>query len=188
MSYLIEGEWKAGWSLDLHTTSSTMNPDGTFNNTYSDIGKALNLLKYSSKYDQTPYLAQQFVAFMNTLKLTPYLEVIIPAPASRQREIQPVHAIAEMAAQQLKITYDNDYVQKVKDTAELKSIESVEERLALLNGAFNVDERYAGKKVLIFDDLFRSGSTLNELTRTMYTKGKVSNVYVVTLTKTRVHR
>ncbi|MBF4349381.1 ComF family protein, partial [Vibrio anguillarum] len=53
---------------------------------------------------------------------------------------------------------------------------------------FKVDLRYASDKVLIIDDLFRSGSTLNELTKTMYNQGNVDNVYVVTLTKTRVHR
>jgi predicted amidophosphoribosyltransferase len=58
-----------------------------------------------------------------------------------------------------------------------------------MEGAFSVsDQRYANKKVLIFDDLFRSGTTLKEITRVLYEVGKVQNVYVVTLTKTRVNR
>lgn len=48
--------------------------------------------------------------------------------------------------------------------------------------------KYQNKKVLIFDDLFRSGSTLKEITKTLYNTGKVQNVYIVTLTKTRSKR
>ena len=45
-----------------------------------------------------------------------------------------------------------------------------------------------GKKVLLFDDLYRSGSTLNEITNTLYEEGGVSDVYVLTITKTRSNK
>lgn len=44
------------------------------------------------------------------------------------------------------------------------------------------------KKVLLIDDLFRSGSTLNEIASVLYKDAGVQNVYVVTLTKTRVNK
>ena len=44
------------------------------------------------------------------------------------------------------------------------------------------------KKILLIDDLFRSGSTLNEIASVLYQNAGVQNVYVVTLTKTRVNR
>ncbi|MFL5384242.1 MAG: hypothetical protein ACJ8GN_17105 [Longimicrobiaceae bacterium] len=39
--------------------------------------------------------------------------------------------------------------------------------------------------MLVFDDLFRSGETLNEITHTLMEQGKVDRVYVLTLTRTR---
>ncbi|WP_114783561.1 ComF family protein [Vibrio tetraodonis] len=188
MSFDIEGNWKAGWALDLHTIGSVRLEDGSFDNTYSDVGKALNRLKYSGEEENIEYLVAELVAFLRTRFVTPYIEVIVPAPASKQRDLQPVYAIAQAVAETLEIKYDQNYVEKVKDTAELKSIEDITERQQILSGAFKVDSRYESDKVLIIDDLFRSGSTLNELTKTMYNQGNVDNVYVVTLTKTRVHR
>ncbi|WP_439826442.1 ComF family protein [Aeromonas caviae] len=187
MAYTIDGRWKAGWALDLHTTNSVMLPDGSFENTYSKIGHALNRLKYHDE-NHIDFLVSEIVRFMRTRIVTQYISAIVPVPASKDRRVQPVYVIAEKVANALNIKYDPNYLVKVKNTAELKSIESPQERSRLLSGAFNVDARYKNKKVLIIDDLFRSGSTLNELTKIMYNNGLVNNVYVVTLTKTRVHR
>lgn len=71
---------------------------------------------------------------------------------------------------------------------ELKSIEDDEKRREILRNNFEVDLRYANKKILLFDDLYRSGDTLNEITETLYSQGRVNNVYVATLTKTRVKK
>ena len=78
------------------------------------------------------------------------------------------------------------YLIKVKNTEELKSIDEPEERQKILKGAFKVNFNWmVGKKVLLLDDLYRSGSTLNEITDILYSQGKVENVYVLTVTKTR---
>lgn len=188
MPYDIEGNWKAGWALQLHTTKSVMLENGSFENTYSATGHALNRLKYHNETQYIKQLADELVAFMQTRYVTRYLSAIVPAPASKVRPLQPVYAIAQQVANRLGVTYDPTYLQKVKNTAQLKSIECPQQRSNLLQGAFNVDQRYRNKKVLIIDDLFRSGSTLKELTKTMYNQGSVNDVYVVTLTKTRVHR
>ncbi|MEQ1418316.1 ComF family protein [Acinetobacter indicus] len=65
-----------------------------------------------------------------------------------------------------------------------------QEREKALSGVFSLSNPtlYKGKKVLLVDDLYRSGSTLKEITHVLYKQGQVSNVYVVTLTKTRVNR
>ena len=48
--------------------------------------------------------------------------------------------------------------------------------------------KYRDKKVLIIDDLYRSGTTLNEISKVLYEQAYVNNVYVVTLTHTRSNR
>ena len=72
----------------------------------------------------------------------------------------------------------------------LKEIQDINERQELVKDAFAISNPtlYAGRKILIIDDLFRSGTTLNELTATLYRDGNVNNVYVVTLTKTRSNK
>jgi len=188
MAINIKGNWKAGWALHLHTAKSVMLGNGSFENTYTATGHALNRLKYHNETQYISQLVNELVAFIQTRNVTQDLSAIVPAPASKVRRLQPVYVVAEQVANRLGIIYDPTYIEKVKNTDQLKSIESPQKRCNLLQGAFNVDQRYRNKKVLIIDDLFRSGSTLKELTRTIYNKGSVNDVYVVTLTKTRVHR
>jgi len=185
----INGNWKAGWALDLHTISSIPLGNGNFDTTYTETGKALNELKYHQNYQQINNLAKEVIEFLKTRMVTPYLDVIIPIPPSKERDIQPVIAIAEKVSQALKIPIDTQYIIKTKCTNELKSIDVPNEREKMLFNAFTIqDLKYQNKKILLFDDLFRSGSTLKEITRILYNNGKVQNVYVVTLTKTRSKR
>jgi len=188
--YPLEGQWKGGWALDLHTLSSIPIGDNQFDTTYTDIGAALNHLKYHGDNTQIDYLARQAAEFMKAeLLVTAYIDVIIPAPPSQQRELQPVYAIAQQIGRILKQPVDCAYVTKGRDTGQLKNVDDPKERSNLLRGAFSTrDKRYRGKKILLFDDLFRSGATLSEITKVLYEFGEVQNVYVLTLTKTRTKR
>lgn len=185
----IQGNWKAGWALDIHTIKSIPLGDGKFDTTYTATGKALNELKYHQNYNQIQLLADEVIAFLKTRVVTPYINVIIPTPPSKARDVQPVEEIAKIVSAALQIPIDTQYIVKTKNTSELKSIDDPLEREKLLMDAFSIqDLRYQNKKVLLFDDLFRSGSTLKEITKTLYYNGRVNNVYIVTLTKTRSKR
>lgn len=43
----------------------------------------------------------------------------------------------------------------------------------------------AGKGILLFDDLFRSGTTMNAITDVLMQQGKASVVRALTITRTR---
>jgi predicted amidophosphoribosyltransferase len=80
-------------------------------------------------------------------------------------------------------------LQKIKSTAELKTITDEAQRQAILKDAFNV--QYAAvqnKDVLLIDDLYRSGETLKATAKVLLDSGKARNVYVLTITKTRAKR
>ena len=49
-------------------------------------------------------------------------------------------------------------------------------------------EGLAGRNILIFDDLYRSGATLAEAVATLKTDGEAGKIYVLTVTRTRVNR
>jgi competence protein ComFC len=186
-SIRISGNWKEGWALDLHTLKSVPLPDGGFDTTYTDIGKSLKLLKYNNDYSQIGALANAVGRFMGIWAISPLIDVILPTPPSnRNRKIQPVYALADKISQIMDIPADFDYLIKKKDTDQLKHVSEKSEREAILSEAFDLlDLKYVNRKVLLFDDLYRSGSTLKEITRILYDIGKVNNVYVITLTKTR---
>lgn len=111
---------------------------------------------------------------------------LYPFPLQNKENFNPIYYIAYTISKLTNLPIDFRYINKIKDTKELKSIVDLEERREMLRNIFNVDLRYRGKKILLLDDLYRSGATLNEITNTLYRLGKVNNVYVFTLTKTRV--
>ena len=63
------------------------------------------------------------------------------------------------------------------------------ERKKLLADAFESDRsKVRGKSILLFDDLYRSGATMNEVSSSLQKSGKAEHIYVLALTMTRVHR
>jgi len=185
--YILRGNWKAGWALDLHTVHSTHNPDGSYTTERTIIGQTLYEMKYQHDYSNLNNLAEFVANCIDSLMVKPYITTILPVPPSNlERPIQHVTEIAKKVSEIIKIPIDVDYIKKIKNTQELKSIDDFEKRKKILEGVFTLkDTRYQNKKVLLFDDLFRSGATLHEITKILYDFGQVQNVYVVTLTKTR---
>lgn len=178
----LKGNWRFGWALDFHKPF----PDGE----RTEIGQALYGLKYCFDESQVEPIANAAASFMKTLRVTPYLAAIIPIPPSNiERAFQPVYALARAIGEQIDVKVDFDYLRKIKPTPQLKDIKGFDERMRLLKGAFEVaDLRYSGEIVLLFDDLYRSGATLQTATEVLMTEGKVDRVFVLTITKTRFHR
>jgi competence protein ComFC len=84
---------------------------------------------------------------------------------------------------------DFNTLRKVKSTSQLKEIDDPDTRREILKDAFSINfNALSGKDVLIFDDLYRSGETLNAVCDVIMNKGKARGVYVLTITKTRSKR
>jgi len=184
------GNWRMGWALDLHTISSKLLSNGTFDTQRTEIGELLYQLKYNFDKSKIEPIASIAASFLKTRLVFPYLKAIIPVPPSKlDRPFQPVQELAIKIGEKVNLPVPLDYLVKVKKTKFLKDIENTESRKTQLKGAFKVrDNRFAGKYILLFDDLFRSGETLNEITNVLVKEGKVSRVFVLTITKTRTKR
>ena len=88
------------------------------------------------------------------------------------------------------VTVINDLLRKTGGGPQLKNVDDPEERLALLREHMSIHEpgRASGKKVLLVDDLYRSGATLTIATELLYEEGGAKSVSVLTLTRTRSNR
>ncbi len=207
----LQGEWKTGWALGLATSESELpgTPHAHENcgkilngkltcccskekwiTHYDRIGALMHLCKYHQERQYCENIACVVVDFLKTKSKgqTPNLSAIIPVPPSgiTTRIFQPVDEIVKIVGEKLNLTVDYDYLLKKRPNPQLKSIKDPVERKKILVGAFGVkDQRYNGKKVLLFDDLYDTGATLNEITKTLKDLGHVNNVYVLTITKTR---
>lgn len=189
----IIGGWKTGWVLDLHTISSTLNPDGTFNNEQSDIGKCLSLLKYQDDRSQINPIVKATTSFLNVLNAHYgiHFAALLPIPPSNtKRDFQPVFEIAKIISKKCNIPLYEDFILKTKQTKQGKELLK-EDWSKEIEGAFDInlcgykEDVLKNKRVLLFDDLYRTGVTLEEATKILYEKAHVQDVYVLAITKTR---
>ncbi len=184
------GNWRDGWALDQHTVSSEKRPDGGFDNTRTALGEELYRCKYQYEAARLDTLAEVASQFLLARAILPRFAAIVPVPASDpSRPHQPVREIAIRIGRRTNLACAPEYFVKENPTSPLKNIEDRDSRRDELVGAFRVhDQRFAGRWILLFDDVFRSGETLRAATEAALTQGKVGKVYVMTLTKTRTNR
>jgi competence protein ComFC len=192
----LKGDWKRGYSLDIHTTSSEYLGDDDFGHPhfstkYSEMGELVLKLKYrDDKSTINPIVDAMSDFLKNTWKIIDKLDFILPTPPSKvDRKFQPVIEIATQLSTSINIPLCIDSMVKIKSTHELKDVVDSESRKVILQDAFRIaNTQLEGKNILLVDDLYRSGATLQTITKVLYNEGKVKNVYVLTLTKTRSKR
>jgi predicted amidophosphoribosyltransferase len=93
------------------------------------------------------------------------------------------------AGEKIRLPVDSTTLKKEDATPPLKTIDDPEERREILKNAFDVDlGSFAEKNVLIFDDIYCSGETLNAVADAITIQGNAENVYALTVTKTRAKR
>lgn len=189
----IVGRWRAGYTLDFHTTSSVyLGVDefghDQFDTKRSEVGDLLYQLKYKSDASTVAAIVDAAVGFVDRWKRGGGLvvDVLVPVPPSRQRPTQPVLLVAEALAQRLGVPCAANAVTKVRDVPELKNVYDFNERDRLLAGAHQIDKAQVdGRKVLLFDDLYRSGATMNAIASALYDSGAAADVFALTITKSR---
>lgn len=113
-------------------------------------------------------------------------DVIVPVPPSKlQRSFQPVVELAREMAQSMKIPINTASLKKTKTTQQMKDVGDFSARVATLESVFASDRGLERKAVVLFDDLFQTGATMNVAARTLKNQGLVQSVYALALTRTR---
>lgn len=188
----IDGNWRAGRTLDIHSTSSRPYVGG-YDTDRTEMGELVYQVKYQNDKSKivpiarvtAKYVREQFS--VDGHLILPYLKAIVPIPPSdTDRTFQPVTEIAHEIGKDLNLPVREDYLTKIKLTIQHKNLTDLQSRRNNIQGAFVVHtQEYRNKCVLLFDDLYDSGATLTEATKVLYNQGKVRHVLVLTLTQTR---
>ena len=99
--------------------------------------------------------------------------------------MQPVLILANGIGKALDLPVA-ECVSATRPTTQLKGVMDPEKRRELLEGLYTVERAHTrGKSVLLFDDLFCSGATMNVITELLMTEGRAEAVRVLTITRTR---
>lgn len=91
--------------------------------------------------------------------------------------------LARALAEELKISALFGVLVKTRATKQQKEMIALAQKQANVRGAFALNENLRGKHILLVDDLYDSGATLQEAARVLQ-RGGVASIVVLTLTKT----
>ena len=145
------------------------------------------------KFQKKPYFYKTIEYFLQNNKK--YLEklkkydIIIVVPLSWKRRLQRGYnqsqLIAEIISSILQIKIESRILYKTKNIVPQSTLNK-KERKENIKGAFKIKniEKIMNNKILIIDDIYTTGSTLNECSNLLRKNGiKKENIGVLTLAK-----
>jgi predicted amidophosphoribosyltransferase len=186
----IVGSWKKGYAFSIHTLKSEHIGDDQygrprFNTTRSPMGQCL----YEVKYHQDTSSVNRIIDLLSKdddfRKFVESIDVILPVPPSnKNRRWQPVILVAQEIARIFRKDMRQDILAS-SNSEEVKNLDT-EEKYDRIKKSIAVEKLLdKSQKILIFDDVFDSGSTLLAISDALIENG-YENIFVFALTKTRV--
>ena len=187
----ISGAFNDGYALDKHTVSSVFigyseygHPQ--FDTTRTPVGEAVFQLKYRGDFDQVKPLAKAVV--QNIVPHFPEIGLVMPAPASTTLQRQPVHEIASSVAERMDVPLFDNLIERsavAANTSSLKNFNTREEKDEALKGRYLLNKPITKKgswNVLVVDDLYHTGATMDAVCSLLTQYDKIFGVYVAALT------
>jgi ComF family protein len=155
---------------------------GTFE---GSLQEAIYRWKYEGKTYLTPFLAEWMAEGLNRYWEPDSHDLLIPVPLHpqrlRQRGFNQALLLVKELSRQTGIPYPKTILQKKKSTIPQVNLSGVE-REKEVRGTFHVigREGLLGKSVLLVDDVYTTGATVNECSKVLL-RGGAERVDVLTL-------
>ena len=181
----IDGPWTDGFVLDRHVVSSRpigyLGEHMQFETTRSALGE----LVYQLKYRNGPLtdIVETAVAFV-TERWNGVIDCVVPPPPSLHRTKQPAVLIASGVAAILGVPSHAAATVKASATSQMKNV-ALHERSPLLSTAIQAGtDAVQGRRVLLIDDLWETGSTLRRVAEVLGQMG-ATEVRALAMTRTK---
>lgn len=182
------GSWTEGYALDHHVIFSKYLGEDTYGNKQFDtmrttMGELLYALKYNFDLSKLDDIMELIIPFLLKWDISKKIDVILSVPASKQRNTQPVYELSRKIGEHLNKKVYTDVFKKV-NSVQSKNLASVQKQEVKKT----IRKVRAAKKVrniLLVDDLFETGQTLEACTSELRKDPNIRNIYVLTLTKSK---
>lgn len=139
---------------------------------YEGIGKeAVETLKFRGRFAIKDLMGRLLAAAVQTGP-----DVVVPVPLHRARRrargYDQARMLARVAAAELGVRYDDGTLTRTRRTRQQATL-GKEERESNVQGAFTAGENLAGQRVLLVDDVFTTGATMEAAARALRAAGVV---------------
>lgn len=140
-----------------------------------DVSNAVLRMKYHGRKDYGDMFAGWIVRYLGQWIRSKQIDVIVPVPIHakrrKKRGYNQAELIAEKVALYMGLEYNKDSIIRCKNTIPQKKL-SILERMKNMQKAFLVkDDRLKGKRVLIIDDIYTTGLTVDVMSLVILRSG-----------------
>lgn len=176
----LMGDFDLGYALGQYSEWVGAHTDKT------QIGRLLHRLKY--QFDQTSgiILADLATELINSRNLFKSSDLMVTVPPSfTSRPFDPVSFLAEKVSFGTGIRWEMDLIKRTRITKLQKRILDKETKKENVISTFRLDNplRIFGKKILLLDDLYDSGATMNQISQILR-QAQADKIFVLVLAKT----
>ncbi len=172
----LDGPWKSGWALGFH--SSFAGSDWS----RSGIGELTYRLKYHSDASALKPLVDEAMKLCEKHPELLQVDALVPVPPSLARPVDPVTLFCGSLGAEADLPVLR-CVTRTRTTKPQKDMRTLAQKRANVARVFAVNASIARKRVLLVDDLYDSGATLEEVAKTLM-RGGARAICVLTLTRT----
>jgi len=187
----LQGSWDEGFALDIHTFSSTLIGEDEyghkrFDTVRSEMGELIYQFKNKNRYEKLSEIIALARPFVESWEALETVVTVLPAPSTKTRSYQPAQEIAKRIAEIIGAYYVDNVLNK-QGSVQSKDLSAAEK--SQLKGTIQKKKSATREhSVLIIDDLYESGGTLNDCVRVLRTDKNIKYIYVLAMTKTRTSR
>jgi ATP-dependent DNA helicase RecQ len=151
------------------------------------VGRLLYRFKYQFDQNAGVILADLAAELINSRNLLRSSDFIVTIPPSfTSRPFDPVSFLAERISKRTGIRWERDVIKRTRITKLQKRIldKAGKEENVISTFRLNNSPSISEKKILLLDDLYDSGATVNQISQILR-KARADKIFALVLAKTR---
>ncbi len=151
---------------------------------YESAALSIYRFKYGGRQEYGEYFGEQIAEYLGSFVAQVRPDALIPVPLHRKRKASRGYNQAELLAREagkhLGVPVYTGFLVREKNTAPLK-YENPQERQNNLKKAFNIVKNDVKlEKVIVVDDIYTTGSTMDEVAKVLQAAG-IKEIYFIAL-------
>ena len=156
---------------------------------YRDIVRKIIIdYKFRDKSYLYKYFSEKIIKNKKICRILKSYDIIIPVPIHKKRKNERGYNQSELIVRNLvdkfeHLKMENRAIRKIKNNKKQSSLNK-EERLKNVQNVYEVinKERIENKRIILFDDIYTTGNTVNEISKLLKQNG-VKEILVFTIAK-----